>query len=106
MVVSADPDCVMKQINEKFSFKGNKWNDPEIYLGTRISKRIHNGKQIWTMSSQEYLKVAIKEAESKSGKLDPKATTPITKTYSPELDSTKELEPHDINYFQELIGIL
>ena len=106
MVVSANPNNVMTQINEKFCFKGNKWDDPEIYLGAKLSKRMHNGKRIWTMSSQEYLKAAIKEVENKRGKLDPRATTPISKGYSPELDASSELDSKDITYFQELVGIL
>ena len=67
---------------------------------------MHNGKNIWTMTSQEYLKAAIKEVENKNGKLDSKATTPILKSYSPELDSTDELKSHEITYYKELIGIL
>ena len=58
------------------------------------------------MSSQEYLKATIKEVENKVGRLDPKATTPIPKSYCPELDSTEELGDNDITYHQELIGIL
>ena len=96
----------MKQINEKKSFKGDKWCNTDIYLGAKITKKMHNGKNIWTMTSQEYLKAVIKEAENKNGKLDPKVTSPISKSYSPELDSTEELKPRDITYYQELIGIL
>ena len=106
LVVSFDPPRTMKQINEKFAFKGDKWDDTDIYLGAKITKRMHNGKNIWTMTSQEYLKAAIKEVENKNGKLDSKATTPIAKSYSPELDSTDELKSHEITYYQELIGIL
>ena len=106
MIVALDPSRTMKQVQEKFKFKGDKWDDPDIYLGAKISKRVHEKKQIWTMSSQEYLKAAIKEVENKVGKLVSKVTTPLPKSYSPELDSTEELGNSDITYYQELIGIL
>ena len=106
MIVALDPSRTMKQVQEKFKFKGDKWDDPDIYLGAKISKRVHDKNQIWTMSSQEYLKAAIKEVENKVGKLVARATTPLPKSYSPELESTEELEANDITYYQELIGIL
>ena len=52
MVMLDYPNHVMKQVNEKISFKGNQWDDPEIYLKAKISKRMHNDKHIWIMSSQ------------------------------------------------------
>ena len=100
----------MKQIQEKFDFKGDTWNDLSIYLGARISKKIDEGTKMWTMSSSDYLKAAITEIEKvlqeKGQQLPKKATTAMHKSYKPELDSTPELDQANITYFQELIGIL
>ena len=75
LVISFEPDRVMSQINEKFEFKGNKWNDVDVYLGARITKKNIEGTDLWTMSSHDYLKAAINEIEiklKKSGKSFPK----------------------------------
>ena len=65
MAISHDTDRIMKQIKEKFKFKGDKWAEPEIYLGANIDSKTHNGVKLWTMSSREYLKAAITEVEGK-----------------------------------------
>ena len=87
IVVSDGTKHVMKQIQEHSQFRNNKFNDPGIYDGAKIEEIIHDGKQIWTMSSHEYLSAAIKEVESTHGtRLDPKEYTPLPKNYVQELD--------------------
>ena len=81
-----------------------------MYLGARINKKVVEGTKLWTMSSQDYLKAAIQEIEVKLKKegtqLPKKTKVPMSTSYRPELDSTEELEPDEITYYQELIGIL
>ena len=97
----------MSQIQEKFKFKNNKYDDPYMYLGASLNKKKIDGRQMWTMSSQEYLSAAIKTIEEQDrSALPSKAFTPLPKNYSPELDSSRELNQEDITYYQELIGIL
>ena len=63
--ISADPSRTMKQIQEKFQFKGNKWNNLYIYLGARIHKKVLEGITLWTMTSYDCLKAAVKQVEHK-----------------------------------------
>ena len=81
-----------------------------MYLGARIGKKTVEGTKMWTMSSQDYLKNAISEIESKLKKegksLPKKAKVQICQSYRPELDSSEELEGEDITYYQESMGIL
>ena len=65
MCISADPAHTMKQIQEKFDFKNNTWSDLDIYLGARIQKKVLEGTKLWTMTSYDYLKAAIKEVGKK-----------------------------------------
>ena len=64
----------------------------------------------WTMSSVDYINAAVKNIEetlkNKVWKLPKKAATPMLANYVPELDASPELEPDDIQYYQELIGML
>ena len=110
LCVSDNPSHTMQQIKEKFNFKGNTWHDLDIYLGAKITKKVHEGTTLWTMTSLEYLKAAIKEIEAglkdRGLQLPKKAATAMHKSYKPELDSTPELPPEDFTFFQELIGIL
>ena len=110
LVISHDPERVMKHIQDKFEFKGGKCNEIDMYLGARIGKKTVDGTKMWTMSSQDYLKNAILEVESKLKKegksLPKKAKVPMCQSYRPELDSSEELEGEDITYYQELMGIL
>ena len=80
LVCSHDPDFTMKQIQEKFEFKGDTWNDIDMHLGARVNKKFHNGYKMWTMSSRDYLKAAITEVENnlkkKGERLPTKASTP------------------------------
>ena len=102
MALSHDTDRIMKQIKEKFNFKGDKWVEPEIYLGANIGSKIHNGVKLWTISSREYLKAAITKVEGKlykEGKrICTKARTSISSNYKPDLDETTELKGEEITY--------
>ena len=110
LCISFDPNCAMLQINEKLKFKGNKIEPPEFYLGAKISEKKLNGRKIWTMSSIDYVKAAVKNLEEQlretNRKLPSRAVKPMVDNYFPELDDTPELPPDQITFFQELIGIL
>ena len=62
------------------------------------------------MSSDEHLKQAVKNVESKleaiGKRLASRASTPMSCNYKPELDTTPLLGPEDATYYMNLIGIL
>ena len=61
------------------------------------------------MFSEKYVKAAIDNLESKLGRSDmhlPKCRTPMSTSYHPSEDSTKELNVEGVQFYQELIGIL
>ena len=49
LLVSNDTNYTIKQVQEKFTFKGDKWEDPEIYLGARIEPKKLNNTKMWSM---------------------------------------------------------
>jgi hypothetical protein len=110
LCISYDPKIPMQQIQKILRFKNDRIAPPDFYLGARIEMKTLNGIKIWTMSSRDYIKAAVRNIEEalrkKNQKLPGRATTPMTSDYSPELDSTSELKENDITTFQECIGIL
>ena len=68
------------------------------------------GISCWTMSSEQYIKVAIVNFKTKLDKegqhLPSRCLTPMKAGYQPEIDTSAELKVDGIQYFQELIGIL
>ena len=108
--VSADAKALMKDIQRDFKFKKDKIKPPQMYLGARLEKKHLNGKEVWTMCSKDYVKLAINNIESqlkkKRMRLPSKAITPMDNSYIPELDDTPELNSEDITFYQEIIGML
>ena len=66
-----------------------------MYLGATLSQvETETGTKCWLMSSENYVKAAIENLESKFGKSDmhlPKCRTPMSTSYHPSEDVTKEL---------------
>ena len=105
-----DAMALMQEIQKDFKFKKDKIEPPSMYLGARLEKKILNGKDIWTMASKDYIKLAISNIEGqlkeKRMKLPSKAITPMENNYIPELDATPELDCENITFYQEIIGML
>ena len=110
LCISHDAYRPMEEIKRTLKFKNDKIVEPDFYLGATIKKKVLNGQSVWTMSSQEYVKNAIKtvqdQLKGQGMKLPACATTPMSAGYYPEMDSSPELDQEDTTLFQELIGIL
>ena len=96
------------------SKKKNPLAPPDHYLGGKVRKvQLEHGVHAWAFSSSQYVQTAVKNVEvylksedSKCWKMPNKADTPLTTTYRPELDISRELNVADAAYYQSLIGIL
>jgi hypothetical protein len=100
---------VMKTIEKLFRLK-DPAAPPKTYLGATILEWLASGDKMWAMSSQRYVKDAIRCLEmelQKSGqRLLGKPVIPMTPGYRPELDVTPLLDPDQASYYMRLIGIL
>ena len=65
---------------------------------------------MWAIGSVDYLNATIKTVEGtikkRRWRLPTRATTPMTKSYYPELDATPELLPDNVTIYQEIIGMM
>ena len=59
LCVSHEPMRPMNELKSSLKFKNNKVEEPEFYLGANLKKKRLNGKDMWTMSSYDYLRNAI-----------------------------------------------
>jgi hypothetical protein len=110
LVVSHEPQKVMDHLNSRYTMKEGSVKPPDEYLGAQIRRYNIDGKEVWSMSSDLYVKRAIVDVETELGYLGQtlrnKASTPLSNKYRAELDTTPELDPKQANYFQGLIGVL
>ena len=69
------------------------------------------GRGCWSMTSYKYVNAAIQAVEERLKEcndrpLPSRVATLMSYDYIPELDAMEELQSDEVNYYQELIGIL
>ena len=111
LAISCDPQAILEDIQRTFKLKNDKIEPPEFYLGAKLQQKPINGMTCWTITSQEYVKAAVRnveEAIKTKGRRLPTTNleTPMNSNYTPELDVTEELGHDDVTFYQELIGVL
>jgi len=90
LVLSHQPDIIMKSL-EDFYWLKDGYNKPDHYLGAQIKEwRFPEdaNKVMWAISSEQYVKEAIKNVEMHRNKALPKVYQPLPSNYHPELDIT------------------
>ncbi len=107
---SHNPMKTMSGIQHAFKLKDDKIAPPDIYLGANLEHKIMNGHECLTMSSEQYVKAAVANIETKllaHNKRHPsRCDTPSPSNYRPEIDITPELKTEGAQGYPELIGIL
>ena len=115
LVVSENAESVFRnELGRYFDLLEESVGPTDLYLGGKVRKvKLENGVNAWAFSSSQYVQTAVKNVgayldsqDSKHWKMPNKADTPLTTTYRPELDVSRELNVDDAAYYQSLIGIL
>jgi hypothetical protein len=112
LAIHHDPIQIINGIKKQFKLKGDKAEEPDIYLGAKISKvKLDDGSTCWSLGSEKYLKAAIETLETtlkkKGQRLPGRCPNPFSgDNYHPGDDVTAELNREGIKTYQELIGIL
>jgi hypothetical protein len=113
LVLSHRAKQVMNAMSKMYRFKEGSIGPPTMYLGAHVVERRFPedaGKVRWALSSEQYLKDAVKNLELKlvqdGLKLPGRKSTPMTSGYRPELDYSPLLSDEAANYYQQLIGII
>eukprot|EP00957_Ditylum_brightwellii_P084990 6462864-Ditylum_brightwellii.AAC.1 len=116
MCASHDPKSVMEKIGNTYEIKDGEIGPPKIYLGAGTELfQLPDGTTAWSMVSKQYVKAAVetvtnllledgRELKPPSAKKAHKG--PLPTTYKPELDTTRELNPDNVQRYQQIIGIL
>jgi len=67
--ISANPLNAIQGIQKVFKLKNDRADVPDMYLGGGVSKvRTNSGKECWTLSSEQYIKSAVRNVEDKLAK--------------------------------------
>jgi hypothetical protein len=117
LAISAAPKAIMETLSAAYRLKENPdetfYERPTRYLGADIGNHYFDDdakKPRWSMSSDTYVKQAIKTAEAQLDeqglRLKTKVSTTLPSGYRPEMDISEELNAKGANRFQEMIGIL
>ena len=111
LAISCDAKAILEDVQRTFKLKNDKIEPPEFYLGAKLQEKPINRIKCWTVTSQDYVKAAVKNVEEavKSTRWRLPTThldTPMNTTYVPELDVTHELDEPSVTFYQELIGML
>lgn len=110
IAVGRDPSKIMRDIQRTFKLKDDKVEPPTNYLGTKLARKQMNGHVCWAVTSVDYVNAAVanveKAIQGTRWRIPSRPTTPMTSSYTPELDGTPELDKKDTQFFQELIGML
>ena len=111
LVVALDTDRILLHIDQHFKLKDGSVGIPDRYLGANIGKyTLADGTEAWYMSSEYYVKAAIKNVElwleQKGEKLKTKAACVFPSGWKPELDVTPLLADEEASYFHQQIGVL
>eukprot|EP00980_Cylindrotheca_fusiformis_P013572 scaffold3471_cov85-Cylindrotheca_fusiformis.AAC.1 len=103
---------ILEEIAGQVKLKNDKIEPPTNYLGAKLKYKVTDGIGKWTITSEDYVKAAVKTIEEslrkkhKRFKMTPFGDTPMTGNYVPELDGSPELDQEGTQFFQEMIGIL
>ena len=101
----------MDSIRAVFKLKGDKAKKADIYLGASLSEiETADGTKCWTISSEKCVKAAIDNVEARLAESDlrlpSRCDTPMSPSYHPSEDVTREMNAEGLHVYQELIGIL
>ena len=111
IAISENAVKILEEVKQEVKLKNDRIEPPDIYLGAKLSLKNMDGVKRWTISSDNYVEAAVKNAEEvcknrPKYKMRKNKETPMVGNYIPELDGTQELDTDDLTLFQELIGVL
>jgi hypothetical protein len=110
LVISYAPKATTDELKLTFKLKDDKVEEPDMYLGARLQKKVMNGICYWTITSNDYVNTAIKNLEERlakvGAKLPTRYATPLSAGARQEMDVSPELSAEGIQHYQECIGVL
>jgi hypothetical protein len=111
LAISYDPAKILLTLSDFYRLK-NGYATPTRYLGAQVKQWYfpHDAlKPRWALSSEQYIKEAIKNIEctlAKENRVLKKNKQPFSSDYYPELDDTVLLNDEETNFYQSQVSIL
>ena len=103
---------MIEQLHKSFTLKLG-YGEQDMYLGAKLCKtRLHNDIQAWAMSpakcAHEAVRNCIVHLSSNNGgkyRMPKKVEIPFKMGYDPALDTSTELDPDVVSYYQMIIDV-
>ena len=103
LCISHNLGIALGRMQAVFKPKGDKIEQPEIYLGEQSGKMIVYGLEDWYMSAEKYVRAAVESIEKNFAKsnqyLPTSCKTPIIYSYRPETDASTELKADGVKKY-------
>ena len=91
-------------INRMFKLKDDKSDPPDIYLGALLEQvETQGGTKCWSMSSEQYFKVAVTSLGSTLSKQDLRpqnSALPMSTSYHPKKYVSQKLNVQRVHIYQ------
>ena len=120
LIVDEDPTRYMEKLKDLYTVKKDSIHEPDIYLGANVQKvdtRCGQHK-CWGISCEQYVRDSIKnvkarllesqlEFNKKLSSMEYSPQNPFSNVkYRPELEVSRLCRDEEVNFYQNLIGIL
>ena len=113
LVVLDKPKGVLTQLDQHFLLKRDSIKEPDLYLGSQVSKHRFGddpSRVYWSLGSDKYIKDAVRQVKEwlkdRNGVLKSKAPSVFPSGYRPELDASDYCTEEDASFYHSHIGIL
>jgi hypothetical protein len=119
LIIDHDPRRHMKNLQSSYTVREDTIKSPDQYLGADIGRvYFHDGSFAFTMGSSSYIKNAVKNIKArlkddgfrfntKLSSVEYSAKQPFSSNeYRPELDTSTECDANQMQFYQNIIGIL
>ena len=104
LAMSHKPEQILQPLRRVYKFK--EFGKPTRYLGAEVGTYTAHGMNCWYLLAEEYLGHVIKSVEEQHVLPTAYTQCPYPPAYDPEINTTRELNDDEANYYQSFIGTL
>ena len=113
LVIHHDADIALHELGDLFKINPGSIGDPNMYLGAKLRNIVlENRVEAWATSASKYVQDAVSNSEVHlyenfmGRKFAKNVINTFESEYDPLMDSSAELGPFFLNYYETQVGVL